>query len=217
VVATGRPAVSEKQAALAVALQLTEQLRATGFRVVLSRATDTSVAALSDADVQSGTLRPTAVRKDLLARIACANASQASALVSIHFNAYTDPSIRGTQTVYDGARPFAGESLRLARSLQSALVARLRLKDKGVVPDDQLDAPALTENGQNYGHLLLLGPAQPGVLDQPTTMPGALVEPLFLPSPAEAEVAGSPNGQRELARALAEGLQAFLLKGGGAR
>lgn len=216
VVSAGSPAVAEKQVALAVALNLSDQLRSAGFRVVLSRTADTSVAQLGDGDVQSGTLRPAAVRKDLMARIACANASQAAALVSIHFNAYSDPAVRGTQTVYDAARPFASENLRLSRNLQTAMVARLLLKDKGVLPDDQLDAPALTENGQSYGRLLLLGPPQPGVLDASTSMPGALVEPLFLSSPAEARLAASQAGQHEIARALAEGLQAFLL-GAGAR
>ena len=45
---------------------------------------------------------------------------------------------------------------------------------------------ALTSQGAAYGHLMILGPALHGWFDNPSQMPGALCEPLFLTDPGEA-------------------------------
>jgi N-acetylmuramoyl-L-alanine amidase len=55
-----------------------------------------------------------------------------------------------------------------------------------------------------------IGPGKPGWNEHPSQMPGALVEPLFLTDPAEAEVAGSAAGQKLIARGLEQGLLTFL-------
>jgi len=202
--------VLEKDAALAVATQLATILRARGYRVVLARTQDTMVAQVSDADLDQGSLRASSERRDLLARVACANASRASALLSIHFNGFDDPTVGGAQVIYDAARPFAAQNQRLAQLIQTELVKRLDVDDRGILTDDQLNAPALTDAGSSYGHLLELGPAQPGWLDQPTTMPGALAEPLFVTDPHEAQLIAGADGQRLVARALAAALAQFL-------
>jgi N-acetylmuramoyl-L-alanine amidase len=44
-------------------------------------------------------------------------------------------------------------------------------------------------------------------------MPGALVEPLFLSNPAEAQLAGDDAGQQRIAVALEAGLVKFLTNG----
>jgi N-acetylmuramoyl-L-alanine amidase len=206
---TSGATVKESTVALAVATQLSGLLRAQGYRVVLSRTADTMVARFPPEQLQGGAIDADHVRQDLLARARCADDAHATLLVSIHFNGYDDASVGGTQTIYDAARPFADGSQRLAQSLQSALVSSLGRADRGILTDDGLNAPTLSDRADVYGHLLLLGPAEPGYLDRPTTMPGALVEPLFLTDPAEADVAASPAGQRRIASALAAGIQAF--------
>lgn len=198
--------VAEKDATLAVATRLTALLRADGYRVVMARTQDSSVAALSASDSTTGSLTDSAVRRDLLARIACANAANASVLVSIHFDGFSDPTVTGTETFYDSARPYAATSKRLATDLQSALVAGLGMSDRGVWTDDQLAAPALTASGNSYGHLIELGPASAGWVDNPSQMPGALVEPLFITNPNGAAVASDPAGQQKIAQALEQGL-----------
>lgn len=202
--------VVEKQASLAVALRLADLLRGDGWRVVLARTTDSSVVRLSDSDVDSGSLRASALHRDLVGRIACANAARAAALLSVHFNGFGDSAVGGTETFYDTDRPFADGSQRLAQSLQAALVRELGLTDRGVTADTDLDASAITEAGTAYGHLLELGPAMPGWVDTPTAMPGALVEPLFLTNPEEAYRAGMAEGQQRIAQALYEGLKSYL-------
>jgi N-acetylmuramoyl-L-alanine amidase len=164
---------------------------------------------LSAADSNYGAITSSAVHRDLAARAACANAAGASVLVSIHFDGFSDPSVGGTETFYDAARPFAAANHRLAADLQSALVARLGVADRGVFTDDQLAAPTLTASGDSYNHLIELGPQSPGWVDNPSQMPGALVEPLFITNPSEAQIASDPAGQEKIAEALAAGVLRF--------
>jgi N-acetylmuramoyl-L-alanine amidase len=208
----GQP-VLEKDIALAVASRLARLLGADGYRVVMSRVGDTSVAKLSADDTVAGALMASAVHRDLVARAACANAAGASVLLSIHFNAFDDPLVGGTETFFDSARRFAPQNERLAGDVQAAVVAGLGTADRGVWRDDDLAAPALTPSGSVYGHLIELGPAEKGWVDDPSRMPGALVEPLFLTNPDEARYATNPAGQQRIAVALKMGLKAYLTKG----
>ena len=207
---SGPHKVLEKDATLAVAAQLSALLRADGYRVVMSRTQDTTMLKLSASDSVLGALTGSAEHRDLAARAACANAAGAAALVSIHFNAFDDPAVGGTESFYDSARTFSSENRRLATDLQAALVAALGTADRGVWTDDQLAAPTLTSSGSTYGHLIELGPMAAGWVDNPSQMPGALVEPLFLSNPTEARLAADPSGQRQIAAALEAGLVKFL-------
>jgi N-acetylmuramoyl-L-alanine amidase len=205
--------VLEKDATLAVASRLSDLLRGAGYRVVMARTQDTTVIKLSSSDSVYGSLTASAEHRDLAARAACANAAGAAALVSIHFDAFGDPSVGGTETFYDSARTFAPSNKLLATDLQSALVAALGTADRGVWTDDQLAAPTLTSSGSSYNHLIELGPMSAGWVDAPSTMAGALVEPLFLTNPAEARLASDPSGQQVIAAALEAGLVKFLTTG----
>lgn len=205
--------VLEKDATLAVATRLTALLRAAGYRVVMARTEDSTVLKLSSTDSVLGSMNATAEHGDLVARAACANAAGAAVLVSIHFDGFEDPSVGGTETFYDPARSFADANQRLAADLQSALVAGLGASDRGVWTDDQLAAPTLTASGSAYGHLIELGPISAGWVDNPSQMPGALVEPLFVTNPKEAQLASDPAGQQRIAEALKAGLLKYLAGG----
>ena len=207
--ASGRT-VLEKDATLAVAWLFERLLRADGYGVVMARTKDTTVLKLSAADSNYGAITSSAEHRDLAARAACANAAGADVLVSIHFDGYSDKSVGGTETFYDAARPFAASNRRLAADLQAALVARLGAADRGVWTDDQLTAPTLTGSGESYNHLIELGPLSQGWVDNPSQMPGALVEPLFVTNPAEAQIASDPSGQQKIAEALESGVLKFM-------
>jgi len=211
-VAGGRQ-VLEKDVTLGVATRLASLLGADGYRVVLSRTGDSSVAKLSASDSVAGAMTGSAVHRDLVTRTLCANVASASVLVSIHFDAFDDPTVGGTETFYNSVRPFAAENKRLAADLQSAVVAAMGTDDRGVWTDDQLAAPTLTASGGRYGHLIELGPAAAGWVDNPSQMPGALIEPMFLTNPAEARVASDPAGQLRVAVALRGGLQKYFTGG----
>ncbi|MGH7760888.1 MAG: N-acetylmuramoyl-L-alanine amidase family protein [Candidatus Dormibacteraceae bacterium] len=202
--------VLEKDVTLAVALRLSDLLRAAGYRVVMARTQDTTVTKLSASDSEYGSLTASAEHRDLAVRAACANAAGAAALLSIHFDAFDDPSVGGTETFYDAARSFAPASRTLATDVQTALVAALGTADRGVWTDDQLAAPTLTTTGSAYNHLIELGPMSAGWVDSPSQMAGALVEPLFLTNPTEARLAAGSSGQQVIAGALEAGLVKFL-------
>src|SRR5438552_17798342 len=205
----GQQQVLEKDVTLAVGLRLSALLQSDGYRVVMSRTQDSSVTRLSASDSVTGAMTAAAVQRDLATRAACANASSATVLVSIHFDAFDDPAVGGTETFYDAQRPFVAENKRLASDLQAALVSGLGSTDRGVWTDDQQVGPALTASGSMYGHLIELGPPSAGYVDNPSQMPGALVEPLFLTNASEARLASTATGQQRVAVALQAGLRKY--------
>ncbi|HEX5414367.1 MAG TPA: N-acetylmuramoyl-L-alanine amidase, partial [Chloroflexota bacterium] len=80
--------------------------------------------------------------------------------------------------------------------------------DRGITADTDLVADLLgTLPG--YHHLVVLGPGVPGLLN-PSQMPGALCEPLFLSNPTEASAAGDPAVQQIIAMAFAQAIRQFL-------
>ena len=207
--------LSEEKLTLAVALRLKDLLRADGFHVVLSRVADTSVAKLADSQVVNGAITNSGAHIDTIARIACANTAAADVLVSIHFNAYSDPSASGAETFYDDARDFAPANLKLAGLLQSGLQASFgkagwQVYNRGVLSDAATGAAGLTAAADAYGRLMEIGPAKAGWNNRPSTMPGAIVEPFFITDPTEASVANSPQGQAAIATGLEQGLVGFL-------
>jgi N-acetylmuramoyl-L-alanine amidase len=207
--------LNEKGVTLPVVLNAARLLRADGYRVVVSRASDTSVARLGPADVSSGTLTLQGEHRDTAARVDCANLAQARALVSVHFNAFSDGSAGGSLTTYDDVRTFAAASQQLAQRVETQVVSALdatglSVTDRGVVTDKTVGADALSPEAAAYGRLLLLGPAAPGWLDHPSTMPGALVEPLFLSNAAEEAAVVTPSCQEAIAGGIAKAVDQFL-------
>jgi hypothetical protein len=79
-----------------------------------------------------------------------------------------------------------------------------------MMPDVGLGAPALDDPAQDYGHLLLLGPAEPGWFSTPSDMPGALIEPLFVTDPFEASIGVSATGQQAMASGIALAVEQYL-------
>lgn len=210
--------VQEKTLTLAVALQLRDMLRSDGYRVVLTRTSDTSVAQLATSQVRQGAVTNSGVHLDTLARIACANASGADALVSIHFNAFSDPSVGGAETFYDDARSFAADNRSLAALVQASLMASYgragwTVEDRGIHSDAATGSSGLTATAEAYGRLMELGPASQGWNDKPSLMPGVLVEPSFLTDPFELQVASSIDGQRAIAAGIEQALIGFVTGG----
>ncbi|MBE3596841.1 MAG: N-acetylmuramoyl-L-alanine amidase [Hydrogenibacillus sp.] len=102
--ATGVDGSKEKALNLDVALRLEAKLKAEGATVILTRRSD--------------------VYLSLADRVARAKSAGADVFVSLHHNAYTTPTMRGTMTFY--YRDFA-----LAQALQNALVQKTGFRDLG--------------------------------------------------------------------------------------
>jgi N-acetylmuramoyl-L-alanine amidase len=178
---------------------------------------DAPVARVGPGDLAGSTYSPQGEHTDIEARIDCANAAHAQLLLSIHFDAYASPDVGGTETTYDPDRQFSDSSHRFASLVQSDVLTRLAahgwtVPDRGVLVDTGLGAPALTARASAYGHLLELGPAAPGWLAHPSSMPGVLVEPLFVTDPGEAAVAESTQGQQLLAGALTHAVEQYFYR-----
>ena len=211
----GGTSINERETTLPAELDAVPMLQALGYRVVVSRTTDSAVARLGPGDMSGGLLSVQGDHNDTAARAICADRANADVLVSIHFNSAPSASAAGMLTAYDNARPFAAQNLALATLLQHDVLAAINahgagVPDDGVVTDDFDGGNALSAAAAAYGHLLILGPAQPGYFDTPSTMPGALIEPLFLTDPFEGSIAASTAGQHAIASGITQALDAFL-------
>lgn len=217
---SGQP-IDEAAETLPVASDAMALLRADGFRVVLSRTRDTTVVRLSAADAGAGALTLQGVHDDVAARDRCANLAGADALVGIYFDASPSPTVEGSVTTWDPARPFAEANRRLANLLQRDVLAALNaqgwgIPDDGVAPDGGFGSsngnPAtggIAALAAQYNHLLLLGPAMKGYFDTPSEMPGAVIEPLYITDPFEGSIAASSRGQMVIARGIATAVERF--------
>jgi len=141
--------------------------------------------------------------------------AHADVLVGVYFNSGASTANAGCITAYDSARPFAADNCRLAGLVQSAVLAAMnaqgwQIPDGGVQPDQGFGS-SLTPADVAYGHLLLLGPAEKGYFSTPSTMPGALVEPLFITNPFEGSITTSNRGQQVIAAGLARAVEEYFV------
>ncbi len=209
--------IYEADVTLPIELDAMRLLTADGFRVIVSRTRAASVVSLTNADVSSGVLTAEGVHNDVAARDICANDAGADILVGIYMNASGGGA--GSVTGYDADRPFAAANLRLATLIQDDVRAAMnargwQIPDRGVQPDAELGSlsdagSALAAKAEAYGHLLLLGPADPGFFSTPSEMPGALIEPLFITDPFEGSIADSAQGQEVIAGAIAQAVERY--------
>jgi N-acetylmuramoyl-L-alanine amidase len=191
--------LQEKNLNLIVATETAGLLRQAGFTVVQTRTTDSWVDAnLKDVDGDG----KVTLRDDLQSRIDLANAAHGTLFLSIHFNGYADPSVRGTTIYYDADRPFSDRSEYFANLLDREAVSALAnlgftTVDRGV----QTDSTAV-----GYGeHFYVLGPDAV----RPSQMPGALAEGLFLTSPVDAAQLRKPQTLQAFANAYARAIEDY--------
>jgi N-acetylmuramoyl-L-alanine amidase len=209
--------IDEADQTLPVVLDAMAILRQAGFRVVVSRTGPTNVVRLRADDVSGNMLTVTGVHDDVAARDVCANLAHANVLVGVYFNAGASAANAGCITAYDSARPFADDNRRLADLVQADVLAAMnaqgwQIPDDGAQTDEGLGS-SLTAADQAYDHLLLLGPAKKGYFSTPSTMPGALVEPLFITDPFEGSIAASSRGQQVIAAGLARAVEQYFAPG----
>ena len=206
--------IYEAEETLPIELGTMKLLRAKGFTVVVSRTEDETVIRPRPGDVSGGLFTVQGVHDDVAARDICANMDKANVLVGIYFDAGESAYNAGSVTGYDTARSFSAANLRLATLIQNDVLGAMNAQgwgvpNIGVADDSQLGGPALSTAGADYGHLLLLGPADPGWFTTPSQMPGALIEPLFITDPFEGTLAASPSGQAVIAGGLAQSIEQY--------
>ncbi len=219
---TSGATIYEADVTLPVELDTAQLLRAKGFRVVVSRTTDSSVVRLSSADLSDGVLSLQGAHDDVAARDICANVAHANVLVGIYFDSGATSQNAGSVTAYDTDRPFSSANQTLATLLQNDVLLVMNaqgwgIPNDGVVSDSTVGSLVQTSSGSsvangaaNYNHLLLLGPAAAGYFSTPSQMPGAVIEPLYVTDPFEASIASSAQGQAVIAGGLATAIEQYL-------
>lgn len=156
--AIGPAGTKESDVNLLIGMLVTNYLRTEGAHVILTRTADASPGA-------GGTL------SDLASRVEIANKSGADIFVSIHNNAFSNPSVQGTETLYSTNNPYATESRELATAVHKALIDALQPYNSGLNIDRGVKNASLYVTGKN------------------STMPAILVEVQFL---------SNPNGEKQL-------------------
>ncbi len=214
--------IEEAVATLPVELDVATILRARGYRVVVSRTGPSTVLRLGPADVSGGVLTLQGAHDDVVARDRCADLAGADALVGIYYDAGGSPDDAGSLTAYDAARPFAADNQRLARLLQRDVLVDMdargwAIPDDGAQPDTRLGSfvgnasdGGIAAAAAAYDHLLLIGPPVPGFFSTPSTMPGAVIEPLYLTDPYEGTIAAGAHGQQVIAGGIATAVEQYL-------
>ncbi len=123
-------------------------------------------------------------------RIAFANDKAAALFVSIHCNWFSDPSFRGTMTLYYPSKNIKAGYLNeidFAHMMQKELMGRLETKDRGII-----ESPGLA----------VLRHAQ---------MPSLLIELAFMSNRHDAALLASEDFKQRCAEGIAEGIKKALL------
>ncbi len=195
----------EKTANLKVALLLAARLRAAGYIVALTRATDSQVNIPRTDRNGNGVID---TDDDLQARVDIANAAKADILVSLHHDSRTYNTAYDNATVYYCAEcGHVYNSVQLGLSISAAFSETYALHGwhiptRGVIPDNTLGKPS--------GHLYLLGPHN-WRIKRPSAMPGVLVEPLFLTNDYAYALETAPGGYEVMADAYYLGITNYFI------
>jgi N-acetylmuramoyl-L-alanine amidase len=196
----------EKDLNLDVAQRVQVLLTQTGYNVVMLRTSDWTLTNFDPNDYWSS------VKREAQARVDVANASQADALVAIHFNSWIDASQAGTEAYCDPDRSFAANSCQLAALIEQALVNDIRadgydVNDRGLKNDSDVNGPTSDPHSWDLG-------ANTGF--RPSLMPGSIVETLFLSNPNDLAYIRKTEALDVIAGAYAKGIETYFswLNGG---
>lgn len=178
--AIGPNKVQEKTITLAVAQKVKTLLERAGAKVLMTRQTDVDVYGPNATAVE-----------ELKARTLVANKNKSDVFVSIHINAFTNPTVGGLSTYYYKKSNY---DVMLAKSIQDGLVKSVGLQDRGI-------------NAAGF------------YVVKRTEMPAVLAELGFISNPVEEKMMTVPRNQQKMAEGIVQGLENFFAqaakKGGG--
>ena len=158
--ATSITGVHEKVLTLDTSKRLKALLERAGAEVYMTRESDTSI---------KGPVR-----------VEVANKINGDALISIHYNSYTNPEINGTEVLY--CPDTTGKNKKLARLVQQELVKHLGSRDRGL-----RERPDL-------------------VLLRETSMPSVMVEVGYISNKDEEKKILNPEYRQQAAQAICNAL-----------
>jgi len=178
--AIGPNKIQEKDITLAVSKKIKTLLESAGAKVLMTRQTDVDVYGPNASGVD-----------ELGARTKVANSNKADVFVSIHINAFSNPSVGGIATYYYGKSSYGA---MLAQNIQDKLTNISGFQDRGIT---------------TAGFYVIKN----------TEMPAVLAELGFISNPNEEKNLTNPQVQQQLAQGITQGLEGFFAqasrKGGG--
>jgi N-acetylmuramoyl-L-alanine amidase len=209
----GIPAMEESMLVLEQAWDLEARLQQRGYKVVMTRETDSAVN-IDGKDVNGDgrTAAHDAPRSsrnknldELQARINICNAANADLLVSMHVNGYSTGGPHGFETWFTRERSFGDRNAVFATLAYAHLKEQLAKvgyvlpaeDERGVLPDTTADVQM---EHSLFRHFIMTGPEVPGVVTA-SKMPGAIVEALFVSNDGDAAVLSTPEGRSAIVTA----------------
>ena len=204
--AIGSSGLKEKNVVLSIARETKNRLESIGYTVYMTRNEDIFI--------------------PLGVRVAKARARHADVFVSIHADAFTSPSARGTgvymlntKGATSSAAKFLAQTQNNADAIGGVLKSGNRSVDNAILDMTQtatmrdsrkLGHSVLTELGKlNQLHKGRVDEANFAVLRAPD-IPSILVETAFLSNPTEERLLGSDSFRRQCADAIATGIQKYV-------
>lgn len=207
------PAMEEAMLVLEQAWDLEARLQQRGYKVVMTRETDTAVNVDGrDVNGDGRTAAHDAPRSnrnknldELQARINVCNAADADLLVSMHVNGYSTGGPHGFETWFTRERQFGDKNAVFATLAYAHLKEQLAKigyvlpaeEERGVLPDTTADVQM---EHSLFRHFIMTGPEVPGVVEA-SKMPGAIVEALFVSNDVDAAVLSIPEGRNAIVTA----------------
>ncbi|HAT55974.1 MAG TPA: N-acetylmuramoyl-L-alanine amidase [Veillonellaceae bacterium] len=168
----GQP-VYEKNITLSIALPLRDMLTKAGATVFMTRTTDRDVYKPYDGD-----------NEELQARSDVGNNNHADAFLSIHIDAFSNPSVDGTTGYYYAK---TDKDQLLAQSLHDAVLNEIDIPDRGVRANDLY-------------------------VNVHTNMPSTLQELGYISNPDRVAMLTTPGVPEKIAKSLFDGFVAYFSK-----
>ena len=216
-----QPWFNESEVNIAMAYMLRDELESRGVTVVMTRETGAAVNVFGeDVNNDGRTILDSdrdGDRDELQARINICNANDADILVSLHLNGHDNPSAEGYEVLYTGDREFGSLNLDLATAIYRQIGAAYNEVGFETLARGTKDDAELDDGSHEFGseqHLVLTGPAvnNPDYTIVPSTMPGVIIEPVFITNQKDANFIVVPENQELLAKAYADGIMDYFDK-----
>ena len=188
--AIGSSGLKEKNVVLSIARETKNRLESIGYTVYMTRNEDIFI--------------------PLGVRVAKARARHADVFVSIHADAFTSPSARGTGVYMLNTKGATSSAAKFLAQTQNNADAIGMTQTATMRDSRKLGHSVLTELGKlNQLHKGRVDEANFAVLRAPD-IPSILVETAFLSNPTEERLLGSDSFRRQCADAIATGIQKYV-------
>ena len=215
----------EKEVLLPMALEVEDRLRTLGYNVTMTRREDRLVIEdftdVNDDGITGDDLDGDGVLgqgdlpdqlDELQARVLICNEAGADLLVSMHINGSVDPDLRGYEAWWVADRPDSDQSEAFAEIATSAFGERFTAAGfettfRGASDDSTVPNP--DPQPGDFDHYVMISPDFPERNFVGSTMPGAIVEALFLSNSDDRSFLLADTGQEAVISAYVDAVTAY--------